>query len=266
MSNIDHVFVLVLENRSFDHFFGLSGRLLVPRPDDAGFQPGATDRAEFDPPHELEAVRTQIAGGAMSGFDARAKRAFLPAQIPVISRLADEFVLFDNWFASVPGPTWPNRFFVHAASSGGLATSPTQLQESGAVITTTSPFRFENGTIFDRLTRCGKKWRVYHGDVHPQVLALPGMVKEYLNGSDHFCPLYDGDPHFSNFAADVDDIGYEPAYTFIEPNYGIEMGSQFRHGDSQHPLGRGRSPDRVRRGGFAQLAALVDQRSAGRLG
>jgi phospholipase C len=237
MSQIDHVFVLVLENRSFDHFFGLCGRPSVHRPGDSAFQAGATDRAVFDPPHEFDSVQAQIAGGAMTGFDARAKLAFLPSQIPVVSQLADEFVLFDNWFASVPGPTWPNRFFVHAASSGGLATSPTQLQESGAVITTRSPFRFENGTIYDRLTSCGKKWRVYHGDVQPQVLALPGMVRQYLDGSDHFCPLLDGDPHFSSFAADVGDSGYEPVYTFIEPNYGIEMGSQFRFGDSQHPLG-----------------------------
>ncbi|MEP6504613.1 MAG: alkaline phosphatase family protein [Betaproteobacteria bacterium] len=237
MSPIDHVFVLVLENRSFDHFFGLSGRASVPRPADPDFQPGATDRAAFDPPHEFDAVQAQVAGGAMSSFDPRAKRAFLASQVPVLSQLADEFVLFDNWFASVPGPTWPNRFFLHAASSGGLATSPTQLQESGATITTKTPFRFEHGTIFDRLASRGKKWRVYHGDVHPQVLALPGMVRQYLNGSDHFCPLYDGDPHFSNFAADVADSGYEPAYTFIEPNYAIRMDSQFRFGDSQHPLG-----------------------------
>ena len=234
---IDHIFVLMLENRSFDHFFGLSGLPGVPRPADARFVGGAADRCPIDPPHEFADVQAQIAGGAMSGFSGAAWQGFAPTQVPVVSQLAQEFVLFDNWFASVPGPTWPNRFFVHAASSGGLATSPTQFQTSGAVIKPSSPFRFQNGSIFDRLDQQGVKWRVYHGDVHPQMLALPGMVKRYLSGSDNFCPTLPGDPHFSDFATDVADPAYAPAYTFIEPNYAIELGSQFRFGDSQHPKG-----------------------------
>jgi len=234
---IDHVFVLMLENRSFDHFFGLSGLPGVPRPPDARFTPGAADRCPIDPPHEFADVQAQIAGGAMTGFQGAQWLGFQPGQVPVVSELAQEFVLFDNWFASVPGPTWPNRFFVHAASSGGLATSPTQFQASGATIGTHSPFQFEHGSIFDRLDARGLKWRVYHGDVHPQVLALPGMVRRYLGGGDEFCPSLPGDPHFSDFATDVADPHYAPAYTFIEPNYAIQLGSQFRFGDSQHPKG-----------------------------
>lgn len=37
---------------------------------------------------------------------------------PVYHQLLDEYVLCDNWFSSVMGPTWPNRFFIHAGSSG----------------------------------------------------------------------------------------------------------------------------------------------------
>jgi hypothetical protein len=37
---------------------------------------------------------------------------------PVFHQLLDEYVLCDNWFASVMGPTWPNRYYIHAASSG----------------------------------------------------------------------------------------------------------------------------------------------------
>jgi phospholipase C len=33
--------------------------------------------------------------------------------------LADEYVVCDRWFASVMGPTWPNRFYLHGATSGG---------------------------------------------------------------------------------------------------------------------------------------------------
>ena len=39
-------------------------------------------------------------------------------QTPVFHQLIDEYVLCDNWFASVMGPTWPNRYYLHAASSG----------------------------------------------------------------------------------------------------------------------------------------------------
>ncbi len=237
MAAIDHVFVLMLENRSFDHFFGLSGRASIPRPSDPAFRPGALDRTAHDPPHEFKDVNTQLADGAMTGFGPEAKLSFVPAQIPVITQLASEFVLFDNWYSSVPGPTWPNRFFIHCGSSGGLATSPTQFRSGGSVISPVSQFKFQNGSIYDRLNSRQEKWRVYHGDVHPQVLAVPGMSKAYLTSSDKFRPLYRVDPLLSDFATDVNAPVYEPVYTFIEPNYALQIFSQFRYGDSQHPVG-----------------------------
>lgn len=240
MADIEHVFVLMLENRSFDHFFGLSGRADIPKPASADFQPGATDRAPDDPPHEFDDVQAQIANGAMSGFD-KSKGALLgfqPSQIPVISQLANEYVLFDNWYSSMPGPTWPNRFFVHTASSGGLATSPTSFQTSGAAILPSSPFRFQNGSIYDRLDQHNLPWRVYHGDVHPQVLAVPGMCKRYLSGGDEFRPIYpDGSLGVSDLVSDLHSGTYLPAYTFIEPNYALQVFSDFYYGDSQHPRG-----------------------------
>jgi phospholipase C len=236
---VDHLFVLMLENRSFDHLFGLSGLAGVPRPQTPGYGPGADDRAPSDPPHEFDDVQQQLAAGGMGGFGALGKQALLPAQVPVLTQLAREFVLFDNWFSSMPGPTWPNRFFVHAASSGGLATSPTAFQSAGAVISPTSPFSFENGTLFDLLDRKGLEWRVYHGDVHPQVLALPGMVKRYLGDVDAFRPVYpDAAIGQSDLASDLADAHYSPAYTFIEPNYAVQIFRQFYDGDSQHPCGR----------------------------
>ncbi|MEX8493461.1 alkaline phosphatase family protein [Sphaerotilus sp.] len=235
MRQIDHVFVLMLENRSFDHFFGLSGRPGIPRPADPDFRPGATDRSVVDPPHEFEDVRAQVHGGAMSGFSQTAKQAFSPHDIPVITQLAQEFLLFDNWYSSLPGPTWPNRFFVHAASSGGLAASPSALDDLTAVTLPSAAFKFQHGTIFDRLSSAGKKWRIYHGDVHPQVLSVEGMVAKSFN-PEFFRPLYP-EGNASGFAADLQGDGYDVAYTFIEPNYAIQLFSQFVQGDSQHPRG-----------------------------
>lgn len=36
---------------------------------------------------------------------------FTPDRLPVMTALASEFALFDRFFASHPGPTWPNRLF-----------------------------------------------------------------------------------------------------------------------------------------------------------
>jgi len=49
---------------------------------------------------------------------------FQPDQLPVLNSLASEFVFLNFWYSSLPAPTWPNRFFVHAATSGGLTDSP----------------------------------------------------------------------------------------------------------------------------------------------
>ena len=238
MAPIEHVFVLMLENRSFDHFFGLSGRPGVPRPTDPGFGPGAKDQSAADPPHEFNDVQSQVTGGTMGGFPPDAKRAFTPDQIPVISQLADEFLLFDNWYSSLPGPTWPNRFFVHAASSGGLAASPRASDTFTSVTFPSAAFQFEHGTIYDRLTAAGKTWRVYHGDVHPQVLSLDGMVAKSFDRK-FFRPVLPDplNPGASDFATDLASGTYDIDYTFIEPNYAIEFAAQFVHGDSQHPRG-----------------------------
>ena len=85
-----------------------------------------------------------------------------PTQLPVLTRLAQEFVVCNNWFSSLPGPMWPNRFFSHAASSGGLDHSPSD----GEMLLwdTVSGFSFASGTIFDRLNAAGVKWRIYAGD------------------------------------------------------------------------------------------------------
>jgi len=69
-ADIKHVFVLMLENRSFDHLFAFSGRKGVPPPDaNWGMSADAPDRAALDPPHEFEDVAAQIEGRPpMSGF------------------------------------------------------------------------------------------------------------------------------------------------------------------------------------------------------
>jgi phospholipase C len=51
-----------------------------------------------------------------------------PTQLPVLYQLATEFAVCDRWHSSLPGLTWPNRFFVHGASSSGMDKNPSTSQ------------------------------------------------------------------------------------------------------------------------------------------
>src|SRR5208283_3039327 len=78
-----------------------------------------------------------------SGDEVLVMECFQPDQLPVLTTLAGEFALFNFWHSSLPGPTWPNRFFVHAATSGGLTDSPSTAQ-------ILEGFSFQNGTIYKK--------------------------------------------------------------------------------------------------------------------
>lgn len=255
---IEHFFVLMLENRSFDHLLAYSGIPGLTGVDTTKNNPGpngttvmmsptALDRAGSDPRHEFEDVDWQIfrapdgaspAANAgrpinLTGFVDKsgpsAMACAAPTLVPVFAHLAREFMVCDQWFSSMPGPTWPNRFFVHAGSSGGLANSPGDLTTVGSMTFPELGFSFANGTLFDALERANPKrtWRVYHGDSFPQVCAIDTMPSVFVASPDQFRSL-------SDFAADVAG-GDVASYTFIEPDYGIS--SRFADGNSQHPCG-----------------------------
>jgi phospholipase C len=253
---ISNIFVLMLENRSFDHMLGFSGiaginglsgtesnaykgkSYPVTQPADAAMP--------VDPGHEFTDVVMQLCGATASypsggtyplidnsGFVSDyaplvtskfgdIMKCFSPRQLPVLNALARDFAVCDGWHASVPGPTCPNRFFACAASSGGLDHSPT----SGELISWELGvgFPMPNGTIFDAL---GKQyatgWRIYAGDSFPMATALKGVHHANVQ-------------NFSAFAADVKKANYPWLYTWIEPNYGDVIGGTYKGGNSQHPL------------------------------
>lgn len=262
--SIQHVFVLMLENRSFDHMLGLSeltgtdastgarttidglkgGELNVFNGQTFAASAGAPDRMPADPGHEFSNVLLQLcgrgatyaAGGAYppvnnSGYvesyaasgganaPGTVMNCYAPAQLPILHALAAEFVVCDNWHASMPGPTWPNRMFVHAASSGGLDHSPSiaEIAEWEAI----AGFQFKNGTIFDALQNKGIKRRLYGGDDFPMVSALKGIRLDDIR-------------HFSQFAGDLQQPMFPFTYVFMEPSY--DVANDYRNGTSQHPL------------------------------
>jgi phospholipase C len=172
---------------------------------------------------------TPVSGNTPNTHDPeRIMKCFTPDQVPVITTLAQNFAVCDRWFSSIPGPTWPNRFFIHAASSGGLDDSPSNLQT--VTSTLLNGYRFENGTIYDRLEDACFDWTVFMGDEFPQVFAISGMTDRRLEG--HFEDM-------DNFAETVNDPDFSTPYIFIEPNYGNVLPTtpeDFTCGNSQHPL------------------------------
>lgn len=78
-------------------------------------------------------------------------KCMAPSTIPVLSTLAREFAVRDGWYSSVPGPTWPNRFFVHAATSKGKAGQQPISQ-------------LRRAEYFRELAASGFTWRDYYHD------------------------------------------------------------------------------------------------------
>jgi phospholipase C len=276
-SKITNVFVLMLENHSFDNIFGQSGipRITHAGPGDSNSYHGTRYAAgrpapvvmPTDPGHEFTDVVEQLAGpgaayppgGAYppitrSGFAANYATTTTegpvppaadigqimlgfdtPTQLPVLYQLATEFAVCDHWFSSLPGPTWPNRFFVHGASSAGLDHSPTA-EEMAEWSLPGFGFTYPRGSLFGALSRAGLTWRIYHDDTDaysddPQIGAILGAIPQVAALQE--VTLLDTHS-LTRFAAELQEP-YTVAYTFIEPNYGDVAGS-YRGGSSQHPM------------------------------
>jgi phospholipase C len=149
---------------------------------------------------QTEPVATSNAGNVLKCFGAQ--------KLPALHTLAREFALCNKWFSSLPGPTWPNRFFMHCATSGGYLDNALR----------DYPMR----TIFQNLSDARVNWRVYYHDV-PQSLALANQRQYFWR----YYELFD-----QAFARDCGN-GLLPQYSFIEPRYSNEGASR---ANDQHPI------------------------------
>jgi len=148
---IDHFVVLMMENRSFDHYFGwVAGA-------DASQQQSYTDPAgnsvptrhfstlgsggvEYkgcghpDPGHGWDSGRAQLLGGFLaegSGNDEFALTYFNSGELGFIHDAARAYTLYDRFFCSLLASTWPNRYYKWSAQSGGLKTNDPPLGTAG---------------------------------------------------------------------------------------------------------------------------------------
>jgi phospholipase C len=261
ISDIRHFVVLVMENRSFDHLFGY---LDLPNSDNLlGGGPYACDGKDGgpevpvgkstgavsdyltnpDPGHDFPDVQVQIYGKGgpalkptMRGFvqsyagnGADVLRCFRPADVPVFSALARNFVLCDRWFSSLPSSTWPNRYFLHTATSLGRA----DIDGSAAIDLMTNR-SFDTPTVFRRLEAHGAGWRVYfHNPPHVSTITDLGPT---LTDNDLWRE-YDPGNGLRGFAEDTanNDLPY---YTFIEPQFDpVAPNNPMVPDNSGHPPG-----------------------------
>jgi phospholipase C len=237
-SQIEHVVVVMMENRSFDHLFGwlpnadgLQAGLTFPNP--AGgtsatfpLAPDYTSCSYPDPDHSYDGGRTEYDNGLMDGFlldtanGLNAIGYYTQKDLPFRSALARNYTTCDRYFPSILAPTFPNRIFQHAGQTDRLDDS---------ITISTLP------TIWDNLAATGVSNKYYFGNV--PFLALWG--KKYLN----ICHPY------SEFLSDCA-AGTLPAVSFVDPSFTILSNLQ----NDDHPFSDVRNGDAFLAQAFAAVS------------
>jgi phospholipase C len=206
-SGIDHIVMVMMENRSFDHYLGW-----LPGADgkQAGFtftdNSGAAHATHHltspngcgfnDPDHSYEGGRVEFNNGACDGWlrastnDELCIGYYEQGDLGFYGKAAPDWTVCDRYFAAIMGPTFPNRFFMHSAQTDRLVTGFTQIAEMPA--------------IWDRLQAKGVRGRYFYSDV--PITALWGT--RYLGISDPISEFYAGAK-----------AGTLPAVSYVDPGF-----------------------------------------------
>jgi phospholipase C len=226
---VDHVVVVMMENRSFDHLLGwlpgADGRQAGLTYLDAAGTPHATHAlapdfqgcGRADPDHSYAGGRVEFNGGACDGWlragtnDDYSIGYYNQADLAFLGRAVPQWTTFSRYFAPILAETYPNRIYQHAG-------------QTDRVENTKAISRLP--TIWDRLAERGKRGRYYFSDV--PFLALWGP--KYL-------PIT---RPISSFYADAA-AGRLPEVAFVDPRF-VDEGSGTSGDD--HPHGNIRNGER----------------------
>src|SRR5215831_11086428 len=238
-SGIDHIVVVMMENRSFDHLLGWipeadgkqAGLIYVDKSgrqrSTSALAPDYTGCPHSDPDHSYDQSRVAYDSGAMDGFlraggnDTYAIGYYSESDLPFYSALARNYLVCDRYFASILGPTFPNRMFLWTAQTDRLGDS---------VSLSRLP------TIFDRLAAAGVSHRYFYSNL--PFVAFWGLKYVFSTG------LID---EFFHRAA----TGTLPAVSVVEPSYTLlDDGS----GTDDHPHADVRNGDAFLANVFYALA------------
>lgn len=182
-SPIDHVVIIMQENRTFDNLFngfpgadsvqsGVSNGKVIP------LQPvSLSDSRSLDNSH-LSWVRA-VNNGAMNGFAQTLAYSYVPeAEDEPYWTLAREYVLGDRMFESSSGPSYPSHQYLIAGQSALIAENPSEgwgcdagsdslaplIGPNGTEVTPGLPPCFDYQTVTDLLNKAGVSWRYYAPD------------------------------------------------------------------------------------------------------
>ncbi len=227
LTDIEHVVILMQENRSFDMYFGTrpgvrgfadpdvliqaNGKPLWYQPTDQHpdgyilpFHVRSLDsagQALGGSNHLWQGMHASWNGGKLDGFakvnGPRALPYYRRVDIPYYWALADHFTLCDRFFCSVMGPTLPNR---HMAMTGTIDPRGT----GGGPVVDNNGKGFRWDTYPERLQKAGVSWRIYHeqDDYDDNVVKY---YQRYLDAKPGD-PLYDNaiaNRTLADFTADV---------------------------------------------------------------
>jgi len=219
VANINHVVVLMQENRSYDSYFGAlhyegqprsSKEPTTPNPNPIGGPPlhpflTSVPCTTADLAHGWDATHREIDGGRMDGFTtqnqdptdptgSRTMGYYDKTTLPFYYGIANEFSVADRYFASVPGPTYPNRFYLLTGTSFGNVSNITK--------------QYTQKTIFQALDEAPTpvSWKIYLATA--QVELLFKYVDDHMVG--HVFPL-------SQYFTDAAN-GTLPQVSFVESN------------------------------------------------
>jgi phospholipase C len=239
---IEHVVLLLFENHSFDQMLGCFQQVYH---DLAGVDPAkpainSHEGREYpqketierqmilDPRHEVNHVAVQMEnhnGGFVIDFVEANKndKSLTPATLeeqcrflmgyypldflPALHGLARDFLICDRWFSSVPGPTWPNRFFALSGTSSGKVNMPEDGEHQADL---EGWFQQKQVTLFDRLSEQSISWKIYYHDI-PQSLCLVNQRRP--ENTARYVPFEHLVPDAAGPEVDF------PAFCFIEPDY-----------------------------------------------
>ena len=236
------------QNRAFDHMLGyfpgvdgLKGdEFNLVNTSDPSSERVTVDNTSpyvgpFDPDHSTPATTDKIFGKdclakgcdtpTMSGFvefeSARhglepsksVMNMFTPDRVPIMSTLASEFAVFDRFFCSHPGPTWPNRLFqLMGSSKGDTETSKWDVNST----------LYTGRTIFDNVEEAGHDWKFYYADAPLEMAMIEKLT------------FHPGKIHgWDRFKKDIRE-GDLPAFSWVNPRWFINMTS-LEGANDQHP-------------------------------
>ena len=201
----DHIVVVMMENRSYDHFLGWlpggdgrqAGLEFADRHGVTHATHRLTDYAACDmsdPGHGYDDGRVQFNGGRNDGFLVKAPDTFPigyfeQEQLLFWGEAAPAWTICDNYFAATMGPTFPNRFF----HPGGGTARPTNPAEAATL-----------PPIWDRLSDAGLEGRYYFSDA--PFSALLGLRHLFITRT------------FDQFKQDAA-AGRLPNVSFVDPRF-----------------------------------------------